>query len=156
VPAKVRPEPVRNRRPLWLLGGILALAVLGTAGFKFLRARTATPAGPGFSASNAVVLDEAAKFWDTKPDDALRLAESVLAEEPSNPRAWSLKLLCLYHQNRMVDFGQALQALQDQGVRREDLLANRAFRTVLERDRHRLPEDLRKSLLNPTPTENAK
>lgn len=131
--------------------GIAAAVLAGLLAWHFLSARHPAPGGPGFASSNAVVLDEAAKFWEAKPADALRLAESVVAEEPANPRAWALKLACLYQLNRMVDFGGALQESEDHGVKRADLLAARPYRTVLERDkeRRRLPEDLRKSLLNP-------
>lgn len=154
--AKAATVPARRqgRHRSWRFWGLGLVAVLAAtlATLVLLRSRTAPapmPAGPGFSASNAIVLDEAAKFWENKPEDALRLAESVLAEEPANSRAWALKLACLYHLNRLVAFGEALQASQEKGVQPADLMATKAFKTVLERDRERrkLPEDLRKSLL---------
>ncbi|MDR3683622.1 MAG: serine/threonine-protein kinase [Geothrix sp.] len=140
-----------KRRPWlpWALAGLAGAGLLALGASRFMAPRS-QPA-PGTSAGSAMVLEEAAKFWEAKPDDALKLAESVLSEEPGNARAWALKLACLYHQNRMVAFGEALQASRDQGVQRAELLAVKPYKTILDRDkdRRRLPEDLRKALLNP-------
>jgi hypothetical protein len=153
-----RPGLRRTRLP-WILGLAAAavLALVVTLPRLLARRAPAPPAGPAFSPGNAVVLDEAAKFCETKPADSLRLAETVLAEEPGNPRAWALKLACLYHLNRPVDFGEAVQSVEDRGVRPEDLLAVKAYRAVLEQDRERrrLPEDLRRRLLDPGGTQEA-
>jgi len=155
--ASTRPtrRPGRSRWP-WLLASAALAAVLLLGALAMPRLRAARdpqpqPAVPANLAGNPIVLDEAARLCESRPEDALRLAESVLAEEPGSAVAWALKLACLYRLDRMVDFGEALQAARDHAVRPADLLAVKAFKAVLERDREhrRLPEALRNSLLNP-------
>ena len=134
----------------FLAGLAVALLLGGLASPRLRRPQVPQPAA-AVPAGNAIVLDESARLCETRPEDALRLAESVLAEEPGNPVAWGLKLACLYRLDRLVAFGEALQAAQDHGARPADLLAVRPFKLMLERDRERrrLPDDLRNSLLTP-------
>jgi hypothetical protein len=108
------------------------------------------PCPERMSASNAAVLEGAAIFQqENRPEEALKLVEAVLAEEPVNPRAHAQKLMCLYAQDNLVEFGQALQKAQDLGLRRADLRGYEPYRLMLELDgRHaKLPQDLRIELL---------
>jgi len=103
---------------------------------------------------NDVVLQEAAQIAAKgHPEDALKLVNAVIdatpKDVPVDPDAYAVKLVCLYQKGWILGFGGALTEARFRGVSAKDMLANPAYKDMLEKDRvkKKLPEKLRERLL---------
>ncbi len=162
--AMARPQPgttervqlAAPRRPRWpwILGlGIVALIAV----FVWMRQpqaplviQTPTAANPHL---NDVVLDQATLLMDTKPKEALALIQGVIEatpkEVPMDPDAYALKLVALYKQGNLEAFGETLSESKYRGLTPKDLLTNKPYKAMLERDKtkRKLSEELRARLI---------
>ena len=143
-------------------GLFTALALLVVAGSTYVVMHLRAPVTPALetpTASNLHVndlfLDEAADIANKgRPDKALALAQAVIDATPPSmsvdPDAYAVKLLCLYKQGDLVGFGETLAEAKTRGDKAVDLLANEAYKAMLEKDKvkKKLPEALRDRLLH--------
>ncbi len=140
----------------WMLGlGALAMAVVL---FLWMRKpNTTKPVIQTPTAANMhlndLVLDEAERVVDTKPKDALLLIQGVIdatpKDVPMDPDAYALKLVALHKLSDLEAFGECLGEARYRGVTSKDLLTNKAYKAMLERDKtkKKLQDDLRARLL---------
>ncbi len=139
----------------WALG--LGAVAIGVAVVFRLPKPKAIPAIQTPNAANMhlndLVLDEAERLVDTRPKDALLLIQGVIdatpKDVPMDPDAYALKLVALHKQGDLEAFGEALGEARYRGVTTKDLLTNKAYKAMLERDKtkKKLQDDLRARLL---------
>ena len=154
----------RKRKSL-LIGAAVILA--GAIAFLAYRHWTAMPAIVAPSNANMhvndVVLSEAAQIAANLgiatliasefAQDALKLVNAVIdatpKDVPVDPDAYAVKLVCLYQKGWILGFGGALTEARFRGVSAKDMLANPAYKDMLEKDKvkKKLPEKLRERLL---------
>lgn len=148
------PDAKRTRvGKIWILGAVLVFLAIG-AGLWTLRPRT-SPAPPAMNTHiNDVVLDEAARQMDAKPEHALKLVQEVIDATPDHvpvdPDAYALKMAIYYRMGLMEMLEATAQEAHDKQVSGLELLKNEKFRTMLEKDKshgRKLPNDLRERLL---------
>lgn len=145
-----------SHRALWIGAAALLIAAGGFFGYRKWKA-TPVVVAPSMANMhvNDVVLQEAAAIAvKGHPEDALKLVNAVIAATPQNvpvdPDAYAVKLVCLYQKNWILGFGAALTEARFRGVHAKDLLANAAYKDMLEKDKvkKKLPEKLRQRLLD--------
>jgi hypothetical protein len=139
----------------WKVGvGLLFLAVLGAGVWPFLR-RKPVAEPPAMNAHiNDVVLDEAARQMDAKPEHALKLVQEVIDATPENvpvdPDAYALKMAIYYRMGLMEMFEATAQEAVDKKVSGLEMLKNVKFKAMLEKDKvhgKKLAPELRERLL---------
>ena len=135
----------------WAVASLL-LAVLAVVGSWIFRRRP-TPAVPTINAHlNDVVLEEAERQLDAKPEHALKLLQEVIDATPDNapvdPDAYALKIAALYKMNLIELLESAVNEARDRKVSGQDMLKNTKFKAMLEREkvRKKLPPELRERL----------
>ncbi len=153
---RVQMESHSGRKWPWLLG-LAAVAIGSALLFAWLRKPAAPPAIQTPTAANVhlndVVLDEAERLVDTKPKEALALIQGVIdatpKDVPMDPDAYALKLVALRNQGNLEGFGETLSEARYRGVTPKDLLTNKAYKAMLERDKSKkkLSEELRGRLI---------
>lgn len=143
-------------RPDWTLW-IVGLMVMGLAtwiGLLGLR-KKADPALPAANARiNDVVLEEAARQMDARPEHALKLVQEVIdatpENQPADPDAYALKMAIYYRMNLMELLEATEQEARDRKVSGIEMLKNAKFRAMLEKDKvhgRKLAPELRERLL---------
>ncbi|WLT31451.1 serine/threonine-protein kinase [Geothrix sp. PMB-07] len=147
-PRKARPEWA-----VWAVGlGVLALATgIGLASLR----KVSTPAPPAVNTHiNEVVLEEAARQMDAKPEHALKLVQEVIDATPDNqpvdPDAYALKMAIYYRMGFMELLEATAQEARDRKTSGAEMLKNAKFRAMLEKDKvhgRKLSADLRERLL---------
>ena len=143
----------RPRNWAWgTLGLVLALTAGGT-GLWALR-RKALPTQPSINTHiNDVILEEAERQLDAKPEHALKLVQEVIDATPDrvpvDPDAYALKMAALYKMNLIELLETAANEARDRNVSGQEVLKNAKFRAMLEREktRKKLPPELRERLL---------
>jgi hypothetical protein len=135
-----------------LLATALVLAV--AAGLWMLRKRAPIPAPAVNAHINDVVLEEAERQMDTKPEHALKLVQEVIDATPDttpvDPDAYALKMAIYYRLGLMEMLEATAQEARDKKVSGAEMLKNAKFKAMLERDKvhgRKLSADLRDRLL---------
>ena len=137
----------------WTTGLIIALA-LAAGGFLALRRTPAVPAPTVNLHINDVVLEEAERQMDGKPEHALKLVQEVIdttpGTAPGDPDAYALKM-AIYYRMGLIEMVEATaQEAQDRKVSGAEMLKNAKYKAMLERDKahgRKLPQELRDRLL---------
>ncbi|MBK9795045.1 MAG: serine/threonine protein kinase [Holophagaceae bacterium] len=148
----VTPTPGRARpRAWWGLSAALALALVG--GGTWVWRRKPTPPVPAVNTRiNDVVLGEAERQLDARPEHALKLAQEVIDATPDNlpvdPDAYALKIAALYKMNLLELFEATVSEARDRKVRGQELRQNAKFKAMLEREktRKKLSPELRERI----------
>jgi serine/threonine protein kinase len=142
---------------LWVIGG--GVIILAAGLFWFVRGSAPNKASdvkPTSAANvhvNDLVLEEAAHYVESRPDHAMELVQAVLQssppEAPIDPDVYAVKLMIHYRENKLELFGETLYEAKDRGVKMSEMLQNKHFKAMLEKDRvkHRLSDELRNRLL---------
>ncbi|GLH74429.1 hypothetical protein GETHLI_29310 [Geothrix limicola] len=147
-------ETATRRRSLrWPLG--LALALLAAGGGWWALRRPRKPEAPVVSPHmNDVVLEEAARQMDAKPEHALKLVQEVIDATPDNapmdPDAYALKMAIYYRMGLMEMLEATAQEAWDRKVSGAEMLKNARFKAMLEKDKmhgKKLSPELRDRLL---------
>ena len=137
----------------WVLG--LGLVLASSVGaYRMWRGRS-VPAAPAMNTHiNDVVLEEAARQMDAKPEHALKLVQEVIDATPDNqpvdPDAYALKMAIYYRMGLMEMLEATAQEAQDKKVSGAEMLKNAKFKAMLDRDKahgHKLAPELRERLL---------
>jgi serine/threonine protein kinase len=137
----------------WAVSLVVALlAIISVLGF--LR-RKATPAPPPVNAHmNDVVLEEAERQMDAKPEHALKLVQEVIDATPDNgpvdPDAYALKMAIYYRLGLIEMLEATAEEARTRKVSGADLLKNAKFKAMLDKDKlhgKKLPQTLRERLL---------
>jgi hypothetical protein len=138
---------------VWVLGLGLVLAS-GVGAYRLWRGRPLPPASTMNTHINDVVLEEAARQLDAKPEHALKLVQEVIDATPDNqpvdPDAYALKMAIYYRMGLMEMLEATAQEAQDKKVSGTEMLKNAKFKAMLEKDRahgHKLVPELRERLL---------
>jgi hypothetical protein len=144
-------------RALMMAGTVLLLLAGGYLGFRALHASkpplVVKPVEAGNEHVNDVVLDEAAHMADRDPAEALKLVQAVIDATPKDmnvdPDAYAVKLVVLYKKGQQEAFGETLAEARFRGAKAADLLTNKTYKAMLEKDRvkKKLSTDLRDRLL---------
>ncbi len=145
----------RSRKP-WMIAG--ALAFLGVAAFFIYQRRSLSMQIVAPSTTNMhvndVVIEEAAQIAaHGHPEEALKLVQAVIdatpKDMPVDPDAYAVKLVCLHQKGWVVAFGETLTEARFRGANAKALLANSAYKEMLEKDKvkKKLPQNLRDRLL---------
>ncbi|MBI1751058.1 MAG: serine/threonine protein kinase [Acidobacteria bacterium] len=138
----------------WAVGlGVMGLATW--AGVASLRDKTPDPAPPPVNSHiNDVVLEEAARQMDAKPEHALKLVQEVIdatpESQPVDPDAYALKMAIYYRMGFMELLEATEREARDRKVSGIEMLKNAKFRAMLEKDRahsRKLAPELRERLL---------
>jgi hypothetical protein len=136
----------------WALGLVLILIAAG--GSFWVLPRKSPPVAPVLNTHiNDVVLQEAERQMDAKPEHALKLAQEVIDATPDSvpvdPDAYALKMAAPYKLNLIELLDTAANEARDRKVSGLEILKNAKFRAMLdhERTRKKLPAELRERLL---------
>ncbi len=152
--SRATPQRASSRHlAAWVLGlGLLVASAVG--GFRLWPGRPAPVAPVVNSHINDVVLDEAARQMDTKPEHALKLVQEVIDATPDNqpvdPDAYALKMAIYYRMGLMEMLEATAQEAQDKKVSGTEMLKNAKFKAMLEKDKvhgRKLSPELRERLL---------
>ncbi|HJV49316.1 MAG TPA: serine/threonine-protein kinase [Geothrix sp.] len=144
----------RKHRPLrWSLGFLLAVLAAGAGWWTLRRPRASEAVVPG-AHMNDVVLEEAARQMDAKPEHALKLVQEVIDATPDNapmdPDAYALKMAIYYRMGLMEMLEATAQEAWDRKVSGAEMLKNARFKAMLEKDKthgRKLSPELRERLL---------
>jgi serine/threonine protein kinase len=136
-----------------LMVSALVLAMAAT-GLWMLRKRAPVPTPAVNAHINDVVLEEAERQMDTKPEHALKLVQEVIDATPDttpvDPDAYALKMAIYYRLGLMEMLEATAQEARDKKVSGAEMLKNAKFKAMLERDKahgRKLSADLRDRLL---------
>jgi len=149
----VQPPNRPRHWPRWVIGPAVALA-LGSGGIWAWR-RQSVPAIPPVNAHiNDVVLEEAERQMDTKPEHALKLVQEVIDATPDSvpvdPDAYALKIAIYYRMGLMELLEATAQEAREKKVSGAEMLKNAKFKAMLDKDKahgKKLSPELRERLL---------
>jgi serine/threonine protein kinase len=145
VPGRLR------HRAWWGITAALALALVGSGTWVWRR-KPAPPVPAMNTHLNDVVLGEAERQLDTRPEHALKLAQEVIDATPDNlpvdADAYALKIAALYKMNLLELLEATLNEARDRKVSGQELRKNAKFKAMLEREktRKKLSPELRERL----------
>ena len=137
----------------WVIGPAL-LAILTAGGYWAWRKKAAPPVPSVNTRINDVVLEEAERQLDAKPEHALKLVQEVIDATPENqpvdPDTYALKIAALYKMNLIELLEGAVNEARERKVSGQEMLKNAKLQAMLEREktRKKLPPELRQRLLN--------
>jgi len=137
----------------WVSG--LSLALVLVAGGLWARRRNPVPVAPSVNTHiNDVVLEEAERQMDTKPEHALKLVQEVIDATPDSvpvdADAYALKMAIYYRMGLMEMFEATAQEARDKKVSGAEMLKNAKFKAMLDKDKvhlKKLSPKLRERLL---------
>ena len=137
----------------WRLAAGLLLSA-AVAGLWRMRTKS-TPAVPSINAHiNDVVLEEAERQMDTKPEHALKLVQEVIDATPDtvpvDPDAYALKMAIYYRLGLMEMLEATAQEAREKKVSGAEMLKNVKFKAMLDRDKahgRKLSAELRDRLM---------
>jgi len=138
----------------WLSWALAAgLVVVAGLAIWTLR-RKPIPEAPAVNAHiNDVVLEEAARQMDAKPEHALKLVQEVIDATPDSvpvdPDAYALKMAIYYRLGLMEMLEATAQEAHDKKVSASEMLKNAKFKAMLdhEKAKKKLSPELRERLL---------
>jgi hypothetical protein len=146
------PESGRPSHPLgWTVAGLLALTLLGGGAWAARWRATGTPTVNAHL--NDVVLEEAERQMDAKPEHALKLVQEVIDATPDkvpvDPDACALKIAIYYRLGLLELLEAAVQEAHDRKVSGAEVIKNAKFKAMLEREkiRKKLAPELRERLI---------